>query len=427
MSTPQPFAAWVGIDWADEQHAVCLLAEGSPRAEHRQVAQQAEALDAWAAELHQRFDGRPLAVCLEQSRGALIYALMKYEFLVLFPLNPKQLAKYRQAFSPSGAKDDPQDAELLCRFVREHHGQLRAWRADDACTRQLRLLCEDRRRWVAQRTALGNQLLQRLKETFPWALKFQGREVHGQAFLRWLAKFPTHSELRRASPKQLERYLPKRRRVPDDPDTFAPWVAEIRAALPLVTDEAVLAAARLAIVSLVRGLEQLNAIIAQYDQQIAQVMAQHPDAALFHSLPGAGAALAPRLAAALGTDRGRFRSAADLQQFSGIAPITVRSGKSCQVRRRRACPHFLRQTFHEFARCSLMASPWAAAYCRMLRAKGHAFHAAVRSLAYKWLRIIFRCWQDRKPYDEQRYLNQLQQKSSPLLAYLPPNPSLTEP
>ena len=125
MNTP-PYAAFVGIDWADAEHAVCLLAGDA--AEHATVAQAADALDQWVAALRQRFGGRPVAICLEQSRGALLYALMKYDGLVLFPLNPKQLAKYREAFYPSGAKDDPTDAELLACFVREHHARLRAWR-----------------------------------------------------------------------------------------------------------------------------------------------------------------------------------------------------------------------------------------------------------------------------------------------------------
>jgi hypothetical protein len=138
MTTPA-YAAFVGIDWADEAHEVCLTSGGG-RYEPRTVRQRAEDLDAWASDLRQRFGGRPVAVCLEQSRGALIYALLKYEFLRLYPLNPKQLARYREAFAPSGAKDDLTDARLLCQFVAQHHEQLRAWQPDDQSTRALRLL-----------------------------------------------------------------------------------------------------------------------------------------------------------------------------------------------------------------------------------------------------------------------------------------------
>lgn len=421
MTTAEDFAAFVGIDWADQKHDVCLLAGG--RCEHVALAQQAEEIDAWANELRERFGGKRVAVCLEQSRGALIYALLKYEFLALFPINPKQLARYREALFPSGAKDDPADAHLLCQFLAQHHRQLRPWRPDDETTRTLRLLSEDRRRWVDQRTALGNLLRQRLKEYFPLALELAGGSLYSDWFLRLLGKFPSHQELRRASPTTLVRFLPKRRRVCDD-EPQDPRVAAIRAALPLVSDQPLVASHRLAILQLVKLLEQLNQTVAQYDRQIADQMTRHPDAALFQSFPGAGQSLAPRLAAALGTDRDRYAEAADLQQLSGIAPVRMQSGKSCVVRRRRGCPKFLRQTFHEYADHSRKKSTWARAYYRMLRDRGVRHHAALRSLAYKWQRIIIRCWKDRTPYDENRHLQQLRLKQSPLLRYLDPPESV---
>jgi transposase len=416
-----PYAVFVGIDWADAEHAVCLLAVDGV-VEHTTVAQDAVALDEWVAGLRQRFDGRPIAVCLEQSRGPLIYALMKYDCLVLFPLNPKQLAKYREAFSPSGAKDDPVDAELLARFVREHHARLRVWRPDDVATRSLRLLTEGRRHWVDDRTAAGNRLLQQLKEAYPLALNLLGKQVYGRRFLALLAKFPTQRELQRASPQKLVELLTKLRRATEDPPADPrqdPRVVAIRQARPLVTDEAVLLSGSLAVKHLVAQLQQLNETIDEYDRQIAQLVEQHPDAKLFASFDGAGAALVPRLIAAFGVDRERYTSAADLQRMSGIAPVQKRSGKSCVVSMRRACPKFLRQTFHEFAKCSLLSCRWAQAYYAMLRHKGHGYNSAVRALAYKWIRILFRCWQTREAYDDARYLRQLQLKQSPLLAYLP--------
>jgi transposase len=425
MTKPLDFAAFVGVDWADQQHAVCLASPDGARLDRGVLDQEATAINDWARELQQRFAGQRIAVCLEQSRGALIYALLKYEFLVLFPLNPKQLARYRQAFAPSGAKDDPTDAELLCRFVREHHQQLRAWCPDDVATRALRLLSEDRRQAVDERTGYGNRLQQCLKETFPLALELAGKNIYAERFLNLLAKYPTLRELQRASPRQLVKLLSRRRRVADEPslaDAQDPRVLSVRAAVPLTTDPAVLEAARLKITRIVALLHNLNEAIEAYDRQIAERFATHDDAPLFANLPGAGPALAPRLAAAFGSDRTRYQSAEQLQSYSGIAPITVRSGKSCVVKRRRACPRFLRQTFHEFARCSRIKSAWAAAYCRMLIAQGHGFHAALRALAFKWIRILFRCWQQRTPYNEHHYLEQLRRKNSPLLAFLPQTP-----
>lgn len=413
--TEDRFAAFVGLDWGDQQHAVCLSVDGQRKA--AVVAQKAEELDDWATDLRTRFGGRPIAVCLEQSRGALVYALLKYEFLVLFPINPKQLASYRDAFVPCGPKDDPTDAELLCVFVEQHHARLRAWRPDDASTRTLRLLTEDRRRWVDERTALKNRLRQRLKEYFPLALELGGHDVDAKWFLQLLAKYPSHAELRRASPRVLARLLPKRNRVADDQaeDTR---IALIRASQPLVTDEPVVRTRRLDVLYIVRTIVQLNEAVDEYDRQIAKHMAQHCDATLFQSFPAAGPGLAPRLAAAFGTDRERFDSAQELQQLSGVAPVLKRSGRSCSVTRRMARPRFLHQTFHEYADHSRKKSAWAAAYYRMLRAGGKRHHCALRALAFKWQRIMYRCWKTHTPYDEAHHLQQLQLRNSPLLAHL---------
>ena len=424
--TPCPeFAAFIGIDWADQKHDVCWLPARGETPQACVLKHQPAEIAAWVAELRQRSGGRPIAVCLEQSRGALISALLQYDFLVLFPLNPKQLAAYREALAPSGAKDDSTDAELLARFLRDHHRQLRPWRPDDELTRSLRLLTEQRRRWVEDRVGLGNELLQRLKEGYWLALQFQGAELYSEQFLAFLAQFPSQRELQRASPKQLARWLPKRRRVADDPpaeEILRTQIASVRAALPMTKDAAVLTANRLAVVHLVVVLRHLNQAIEDCEQKIAELLAQHPEAQLFASFPGAGPALVPRLVAAFGTDREKFSSAQDIQQLSGIAPVTKRSGKTQVVHMRWACPKFLKQTFHEYARCSALYSPWAKAYLAMLKARGHGYQEAIRSLAFKWQRIMFRCWQTRQPYNEDRYLQQLRDKRSPLLAYLPTHP-----
>ena len=410
------FAACIGLDWGDEQHAVCLSAGGLRVTST--IAQRAEDIEEWAADLRTRFGGRPIAVCLEQSRGALIFALLKYEFLVLFPLNPKQLASFRNALAPCGAKDDPTDALLLCMFLEQYRDKLRAWRPDDALTRTLRALVEDRRNWVDERTALKNSLRQRLKEYFPLALDLASPDLDTDWFLHLLKKYPSHAELRRASVRTLARLFPKRSRVPDDEGQDR-RIGLVRSSLPLVTDEAVIKTHRLAVLHLVKSIAQLNQTITEYDHEIAKYMAQHVDAELFKSFPAAGPGLAPRLVAAFGSDRERFASAADVQQLSGVAPVLRRSGKSCSVHRRLARPKFLHQTFHEYADHSRKKSVWAQAYYRMLRARGTGHHCALRSLAFKWQRIMYRCWKTRTLYDETRHLHQLRLRQSPLLAYLP--------
>jgi len=425
MTQSTEFAAFVGLDWDDEQHAVCILPAAGGPAQHSEVKQHPEDLAAWVAELRARFGGRPVAICLEQSRGALVYALMHYDFLVLHPLNPKQLSDYRAALYPSGAKTDPADAELLARFLRDHTDKVRAWHPDDAVTRGLRLMTEQRRKWVQDRVALTNELQQRLKESYVLALELCGEDLWSESLLALLEKFPAQRELQRASPQQLEKWLPKRRRTVDDPpaeELLRERIAAIRKAAPNTTDVPVLEHARLVVVNLVAMLRTLNDGIAASDQKIAELFAVHPDGELFASFPGAGKALAPRLTAAYGTDRDKFQDARDMQQLSGIAPVTKASGKSRVVQMRYACPKFLRQTFHEFARCSIRSSRWAKAYVDMRRAQGRKYHEILRALAFKWQRILFRCWQTREVYNEDRYLQRLRAAGSKLVAFLPPDP-----
>ena len=162
-------------------------------------------------------------------------------------------------------------------------------------------------------------------------------------------------------------------------------------------------------------LRTLLEAIEAFDTQIAAVFAAHPDHDLFASFPGAGPVCAPRLAAAFGTDRTRWAAATELQAHAGIAPVTERSGKACWVHHRLACPKFLKQTFHEYADQSIRFSAWARAYYDQQRRRGNDHHAALRSLAFKWIRILFRCWQDRRPYDEATYLDALRRRGSALV------------
>jgi hypothetical protein len=166
--TAEPhFAAFIAIDWGDEKHAVALRVAGQTQTEHTTLEQKPEALTEWIAGLRQRFAGATVAIILEQKRGALLYALQPHEHLVLFPVNPQMSAKFRQAFYPSGAKDDPTDADLQLDILLQHRDRLTAWRPADVTTRQLSLLVQSRRRFVADQVRVTNRLRDALKSYFP--------------------------------------------------------------------------------------------------------------------------------------------------------------------------------------------------------------------------------------------------------------------
>lgn len=409
--------AWIGLDWADEQHEVRLQAVGSNQVESFVVPQRPEALQDWVRQLRARFPQGRIAVALEQSRGALIYALMNYDFFLLYPIPPKSLACYREAFYPSGSKSDPQDADLLLELVRAHADRLRAWRPDDALTRQLCLLVEHRRKLVGDRTRLTNRLTSLLKESFPQGLAWAGDLDHPRA-CEFLAQWPSLAAVQKASRSQLRHFY--LRQGERDLVRLEQRLDQIHRAQPLTSDPAVLQASALMVSIVAEQLHPLLSALARVEQTIAQLFAQHPDHDLWDSFPGAGAALGPRLLAAFGSDRQRFQQASEVQQFSGIAPVTERSGPALRdwVHWRRACPKFLRQTFHEFAAHSIPWSAWAKAYYLQQCSRGLKHHAAVRALAFKWIRILYRCWRNRMPYDERLYLDALVRRASPLIVTL---------
>ena len=416
ISSELSWAAFVAIDWANQKNFWRLKPADSRQHEQGELENTPEAVERWAASLEQRFGGRPVAVCLEQSRGALVYMLSKYPHLVLFPVHPTTAARYRKTFTPSGAKSDPNDTASLLDLLLRHRDRLRALQPDTVETRLLHFLVEERRQTVDEKTRQSNRLRDCLKLYFPQILQWFDdvtTPVVGDLLQRW----GSLEELQRAHPGTLRKFF--REHNCRSPERMEERITGIYQAVPATRDPAVLEAGTRTARGLVALLATLRRNIAAFDQRIAQLIESHPDGALFASLPGAGAFLAPRLLVAFGTLRDRYQSAYEMQCYSGIAPVKEASGNTEWVHFRFVCPKFLRQTFHEFASHSIRQSEWAKAYYQHLRQDGKKnHHAAVRSLAYKWIRIIFRCWKDGKPYDEQVYQNSLRRRRSLIADFL---------
>jgi transposase len=371
-------------------------------------------IEQWACSMHQRFGG-PIAVALELTKGPLVYALQKYDFFVLFPINPSTLAKYREAFSPSGAKDDPSDAQVALDLLVHHRDKLKVLKPQSVEMRTLLYLNEQRRHLVGDMTRFTNRLVSTLKQYYPQALDwFADRDT--MLFCDFLARWPTLTQVKRARQASLKAFFQEHH--VRYPKLIEERICAIKAANPLTRDAAVITAHQLQAQALVEQLRATLQAIARFDAKIASVAPTHPDYVIFSTLPGAGAALAPRLLAAFGEQRNRYTAADDVQKYSGIAPVTERSGRTSWVHWRWRCPTFLRQTFVEWAAQTINKSFWAGAYYRQQRDKGCSHQAAVRALAFKWIRILYCCWQTRTPYDEARYLNALKRRGSPLLKQL---------
>jgi hypothetical protein len=230
--------------------------------------------------------------------------------------------------------------------------------------------------------------------------------------LAFLRRWPSLQALRKARPETIRSFYYQH--GSRSQKLIAKRLELIQNAVALSEEAALIESFALRVQMVVRQLQAIGPVLAQYDRQIAEVFATHPDAPIFASLPGAGPVFAPRLLAALGSRRERLASASALQCASAIAPVTRQSGGKRLVKRRFTGALFLRQSFHEWARETVRHSLWAAAYYEQQRAKGCPLHTVVRALAYKWQRIIWRCWQDRTPYSEEIYLAALRRSRSPL-------------
>ena len=412
-SADQNYAAFVGIDWADQKHDVCLKPADSNEREHGLIVHCPEAIERWACGLRERFAGQPIAVCLEIARGPLVSALQRHEFLVLFPVNPSTLAGYRSTFCVSGAKDDPTDAELALELLLRHPEKLSALRPQSVAMRKLEKLVEQRRMLVDEVRRVTNRMGAALKEYFPQVLDwFKDKDT--LVFCDFVSRWPTLKQAQRARKARLCAFFHEHnvryRHIVEQ------RVQAIMAASPLTADAAVIEPNRLLVVSLAQQLRVLLQSVDRFDAEIAALAPTLPDYELFAGLPGAGAVFAPRLLAAFGEQRERFESANRMQSYVGVAPVTERSGNKCWVHWRLRCPKFVRQTFVEWAAHSIPYCYWADAYYRQQRAKGSSRQAALRALAFKWIRIVYRCWQTRTPYDEARYLSALKRRGSPLLS-----------
>ncbi len=409
------FAAFIGIDWADKKHDVCLQIPGSSHREFSVVLHKVAAIDNWARALADRFGGRPIAVCLELSQGPIVSALLKHDFFVIFPVQPHALASYRRTFTPSRAKDDPTDAELAVDFLTRHPDALHSLDRERVEIRALQRLVQDRRDFVNDTTRVTNRLTYALKAYFPQVLEWF-RDKNTLMFCGFLARWPTLDAAQAETDATLATFFHEHHLR--YPAIISRRIKAIRAERPLTDDPAVVEPNLLVVAALVAQLRQLIATVQTFDDRIAKICGQTADHKIFSSLPAAGVALAPRILAAFGEKRERFANAAAVQKYVGIAPVTERSGNQHWVHWRLACPTFIRQTFVEWAGETVLRSFWARAFYDQQRKKGASRNAALRALAFKWIRIIYRCWVDKVPYNESLYLSSLQRRRSPLLQFI---------
>jgi transposase len=402
---------WVGVDWGDAKHGVCILNDQSQETDIFDVDHDAQSLEELFFRL--RSEGDILGIAVETPHHLVVQQFLAAGFPV-FAVNPKIAKAWRDGWKAQSSKTDGIDAEILAMGLRDHHGRMKPLQPDDEATRTLAMLCDDESRLISDRTALVNRLQGTLKLFYPQALEWFSDWVHPTAW-DFVLTFPDAHALRSAPKRKLIGFLkthhvhlmPERLQRVEDREIEPQWFLDPAT----VTAKSVLAC------SMAKQLRTLEATLTDYRKRIRELFAVHPDHELFASLPGAGDKLAPRLLSHFGADRERFDFADSLQELSGSAPVTKISGQQRKpvVCFRRACQSDFRQTMHLFAHSSTLFCPWAKSFYDRARKAGQSHALALRNLACKWLKIIFRMWQNRQPYDEGRYLNALIRHGSPLV------------
>lgn len=395
------YSALIGLDWADKKHDICLMDGLTKQIEYDQISHTPKDIETWALALQKRFPGQQVAICLELKNGHIVYALLKYSWIDLYPVAPSTLAKYRETFNHSGAKDDPSDAFLMVDFMQRHDDKLRIIAPDNEETRILERLVGQRRLLVAEKVRLTNRITRALKEYYPQVLNWF-EDMDTVLFCDFIKQWPNLSKAQRAHKKTLVTFFHAHHvRAQSRIDER---LEAIKSSIALTEDNSVIEPSQYYVMFLTEMLRSILLTIKEYDKQIANKFEAHSDHEIFNSFPGAGSVYAPRLMVAMGSRRDRFESSDELVRQIGIAPVIKRSGQSTWIHWRYCCPKFVRQTFVEWANQTIHYSYWAKVYYENQKAKGKGHQVILRGLAYKWARIVFRCWKNHEPYNEARYL-----------------------
>jgi len=404
-------SCWVGLDWGDSEHAVSVVNDDRTVLMQFKSGARLADLRALAGVLHGL--GKVAGIAVEATRNPVVQFLFEQGFTV-YPINPKLSKNWRESNSVAGVKSDVRDGLVLGLELARRHESLRTLKAGDAAVAELAGLCERRHTLVDDRTRLVQRLKATLKQYYPGALDFFTDWTSPVAW-RFVKKFPRPEALVRARKQTLVCFL-KANRIGLKPV----WLARIErrgeaAQWPRPADSLSL---ELLTLTTVAQLLALQPHIKQIERLIKECSARMPQASLVRSLPGAGDRLAPAIlamAAELEQEADRHEA---LRCLSGVAPVENQTGKRRQAKMRRRCNKHWRDVLHLFARCSTQSSGWAKAFYDLRRAAGDKHGTALRKLADKWLDILDSMLSNNECYDEERHIQSLRKKGSPVYGKL---------
>lgn len=389
---PAPTGA---IDWASESHVGAVVDHEGGLTARYEFTHSAEGL---AAMLRRFRHHGVTAVAIERPDGPVVDALLDAD-LEVFVITPRQMKNLRGRYGSAGNKDDAFDAFVLADVLRTDRRRLRPLERDGERTRALRVLTRARKDLVGARVALGNQLHANLQIALPGAIGLFHR-LDSPISLAFLRRFTSAEKAAWLSPKRLQTWLTRQGYAGGK--TGAELHERLNAA-PAGTRGPEATAREVVTIALVDAIEQLNRQITDLERRICTMLAAHPDAHIFTSLPKGGTIRAATMLAEVGDARGRFPTDDALAALAGAAPSTRASGKTNTVTFRYACDKKLRDAIINFADDSRHESPWAADIYQRARDRNLRHPHAVRILARAWIRVIWRCWQDHTAYDPAKH------------------------
>ena len=401
MSFALPDALFfTGIDWAAETHAVCVMEAGGKIAAQFTIEHSADGIAAVLRRLARYGDPGGLPVAIERPDGRLVDLLLEAGHPVV-PVKPNAIKTWREGEVLSGAKSDAGDAAVIAEYLRLRAHKLRVAAPYGDQTRALRTVVRTRGDLVEMRVAATNQLSALLDAHWPGARAIFA-DVESPVSLEFLTRYPTPAAAAHLGEKRMAAFCLKhgycgRRTV------RAELLARLRAAPAGTSGEALTEALRDAVLAAVGVLTALNASVKSLDRSIAAHLGEHPDGAIFTSLPRSGQVNAAQVLAEWGDARPAYEHPDSVAALAGVTPVTTQSGKHRGVHFRWACNKRFRVAITTFADNSRHASPWAAKIYNDARASGKDHPHAIRILARAWIRVIWRCWLDGVPYDPARH------------------------
>ncbi|MDP8944230.1 MAG: IS110 family transposase [Actinomycetota bacterium] len=387
-----------GVDWAKEEHAVCVVDEAGRFLSERRFAHDERGLRELCRSLVRRGVER---VAIERPEGILVERLLEAGLVVL-AVHPNQLKAARPRFRAAGGKSDGFDAFVLAELARTDHHRFRALAPDSDETKALKALTRAREDLVQTRVALANQLRAELEAFWPGAARVFA-DVDSPIALAFLERYPSPADARSLGEKRLSGFLARhgycgRRPLPD-------LLARLREAPAGTAGELEVEARRTVVLALVAALRPLVEQIKLLGSQIAGAVRAHPDGEVFLSLfrSPKSTITAARLVAEIGDCRGRYPTAEAMAADAGMSPVAVESGKRKVASFRRACDKRLRDAVATLADATRHHNPWAKDLYRRAISRGHDHPHAIRVLGRAWVRVIWRMWQDNAPYDPARH------------------------